>query len=215
MTQHTLSVCKFCHCSPKELAGHQLRDSFRLFEQLNTLSSEQASSSPLTIQPVDCMWACRHGCIIAISSPEKPTYLITDLPPDETAAPLLDLMSQYINHDTEKFPYKKLHDLFPSATLVQIPTVLLWSVSKRDRSPPQPTRSPCSQASKSAIAPHPASALYRQYSISESADAPMASIPVSANFFAIAATVMACIRQSWLRMRSRFSRKLNALYSNG
>ncbi|NDJ17902.1 DUF1636 family protein [Myxacorys almedinensis] len=118
MTKHTLSVCKYCYCVDGKISESQPSYGTRLFERLNILSSQNFSSLQLEIQSVGCMWACKHGCVIAISSPQKLTYLITDLPPDETAAPLLDLMQQYISHDTGEFPYKKLRELFPSATLV-------------------------------------------------------------------------------------------------
>ena len=39
----------------------------------------------LDVKPVRCIWACDHGCVVAVSSPKKPTYLIVDLQPDESA----------------------------------------------------------------------------------------------------------------------------------
>lgn len=70
------------------------------------------------------MWACSRGCVAAISCPEKPTYLLVDLPPDESAAALLELMQLYINNDKEAFIWKKLSQLLQLAIFAQIPSVV-------------------------------------------------------------------------------------------
>lgn len=122
MIKHTLSVCKFCYCSSgKTSEEDQQTYGTRLFEQLNTLAKEKFPLTQLEIQPVGCMWACSHGCVVAVSSPEKPTYFIVDLPPDESAAELLEFMQLYISNDKGAIAFKKLRELFSSATFVQIP----------------------------------------------------------------------------------------------
>ncbi|MBW4642365.1 MAG: DUF1636 family protein [Goleter apudmare HA4340-LM2] len=125
MNKHTLFVCKSCHRSSEKLSENQLPDGTRLLEQLNTLSTEKFSLSQLEIQPVGCMWACSHGCVAAISSQGKPTYLLVDLPTDESAAGLLEIMQMYIYNNKGTINYKKLKELLKCATFIQVPPVVV------------------------------------------------------------------------------------------
>ncbi|MBW4558804.1 MAG: DUF1636 family protein [Trichormus sp. ATA11-4-KO1] len=124
MTKHTLFICQSCHCSSEKIPEKQYRDGNRLLEQLNNLANEKFSSAELEIKPVGCLWACSRGCVAAISCPEKLTYLIVDLPPDESAAALLDLMQLYINNDKGVFIWEKVPKLLQSKFFAQIPSVI-------------------------------------------------------------------------------------------
>ena len=77
---------------------------YRLFAQLNSLSDQILSAEQLEIQSVSCLWACSRSCVVAISSPKEPTYLITDLPAEENTAPLLELMQIYVNDNNGTLP---------------------------------------------------------------------------------------------------------------
>ncbi|MCU0549429.1 MAG: DUF1636 family protein [Leptolyngbya sp. Prado105] len=122
MTKHTLFVCKSCHCS-EELSEDQLRDGTRLLEQIQALSEDNIASSELEIQPVGCLWACHHGCVAAIASPEKPTFLFTKLPPDDSAQSLLEFAQHYIQRDKGTVPWKKIPEQLKSL-IARIPSVL-------------------------------------------------------------------------------------------
>ncbi|MBC6436467.1 DUF1636 domain-containing protein [Nostoc sp. HG1] len=99
MTKHTLFVCKSCHRSSAELAENQRCDGSILLDEITTLSLEEFAIEELEIQPVGCLWACSRGCVVAISSPEKPTYLLVDLPPNaENASALLEFIQMYIDN---------------------------------------------------------------------------------------------------------------------
>jgi predicted metal-binding protein len=124
MSKHTLFICQSCHCSSKEIPEKQYRDGYRLIEQLNTLAREKFSSAQIEIQPVGCLWTCHRACAAAISSPEKPTYLLIDLPPDEGAAALLEIIQLYINNDKGLFFWEKLPKLLQSVIFAQIPSVI-------------------------------------------------------------------------------------------
>ncbi|NJK51979.1 MAG: DUF1636 family protein [Leptolyngbyaceae cyanobacterium SU_3_3] len=126
MTKHTLFVCKTCNSSSEEVSKDRLSDGTRLLEQLNTLFSEKFPSSQLKIQPVGCMWACAcsQGCVVAVSSSEKPTYFITDLSPDESATGLLKFIQLYIRNGKGVISYGKLKKLLQSANFSQIPRII-------------------------------------------------------------------------------------------
>ncbi|MCG6134527.1 MAG: DUF1636 domain-containing protein [Nostoc sp. LLA-1] len=75
------------------------RDGNILFTKITDLSREQPISPEIEIRPTGCLWACERGCAAAICSREKPTYLIVDLPVDESPAALMEFMQLYINKD--------------------------------------------------------------------------------------------------------------------
>lgn len=124
MSKHTLFICKSCHCTDEDLSEAQIRDGTRLLEQLKALSEDQFAPLQLEIQPVGCLWACDQGCVAAISSPEKPTYLFTKLPPDNSAQALLDLAQRYIQHRKGAVPWKEIPEQLKTF-LACIPSVLV------------------------------------------------------------------------------------------
>ncbi len=124
MTKHTLFVCKSCHRSSAELAENQRCDGSILLEKI-TISAQQMPSEQLEIQPVGCLWACSRGCVVAISSPEKPSYLLVDLPPDEeNASALLEFAQLYISNRQGAFIWEKLPKQLEYAILASIPSVI-------------------------------------------------------------------------------------------
>ncbi|MCG6137822.1 MAG: DUF1636 family protein [Nostoc sp. LLA-1] len=123
MTKHTLFICTSCQRSSEQMPEKELKDGKLLLEQIKTLSSEKSTSAQIEIQPVGCLWACERGCVAAISSPEKPTYLIVDLPVDESPAALLELMQLYINKNNGVIPWKQLPQFLQSAIFAQIPSI--------------------------------------------------------------------------------------------
>ncbi|NJM74022.1 MAG: DUF1636 family protein, partial [Scytonema sp. RU_4_4] len=76
----TLFVCKSCHCSSQERPKNQPADGTILLDKLNSLCSEKLTSDEFEIKPVECLWACSQGCVVSVSSQDKPTYLFVNLP---------------------------------------------------------------------------------------------------------------------------------------
>jgi predicted metal-binding protein len=127
MTKHTLFVCKSCHRSVEELAENQVCDGSNLLDKITTLCRESFTEE-LAIQPVGCLWACSRGCVVAVSSPEKPTYLLVDLHPDaENASALIEFTQMYINNRKGAFIWEKLPKELESAIFASIPSVLTKS----------------------------------------------------------------------------------------
>lgn len=121
---HTLFVCKSCHRSSEERAENQPYDGTILLDKIRTLCREKIPSSQLEIKPVGCLWACRRGCVVAVSSPKKATCLFVDLPPDESAATLLEFIQIYINSRKGIIPWEKFPEVLQSAIFAQIPSIL-------------------------------------------------------------------------------------------
>jgi predicted metal-binding protein len=119
----TLFVCKSCHRSSEERPKNQPADGSILLDKLNSLCGEKFISDELEIKPVKCLWACSQGCVVAVSSHDKPTYLFVNLPPEESPTALLEFMQLYIKSRKGSVAWKRLPELLQSAIFAQIPLV--------------------------------------------------------------------------------------------
>ncbi|MEH1939603.1 MAG: DUF1636 family protein [Nostoc sp.] len=123
MPKHTIFVCKSCHRSSEKRPENHPCDGTILLDQLNTLCAEQFPDDEVEIQPVGCLWACSHGCVVSVASPDKPTYLFVNLTPEESAIALLDFMQLYIKSAKKTVVWKQIPELLQSAIFAQIPPV--------------------------------------------------------------------------------------------
>jgi predicted metal-binding protein len=123
MTKHTIFVCKSCHRSPEEELETSLSDGTILLNKLNTLCVQQFHPDELEIQPVGCLWACRHACVVSVSSQDKLSYLFVNLPPGESPAALLEFMQLYIKSRKGVLVWEQLPELLQPAIFAQIPPV--------------------------------------------------------------------------------------------
>ncbi len=119
----TLFVCKSCHRSSEERPKNQPADGTILLDKLNILGTESFSSDELEIKSVECLWACSQGCVVSVSSHDKPTYLFVNLPSEESPAALLEFMQLYIKSRKGAVAWKRLPELLQSAIFAQIPPV--------------------------------------------------------------------------------------------
>ncbi|MCC5601442.1 DUF1636 family protein [Nostoc favosum] len=123
MPKHTLFVCKSCHHSSEERLENQPFDGNILLDKLNTLCGTKFQPGEFEIKPVGCLWACSQGCVVSVSSHEKPTYLFVNLPPEESPAALLEFMQLYIKSRKGVLVWEQLPELLQSAIFAQIPSV--------------------------------------------------------------------------------------------
>lgn len=125
MPKHTLFVCKSCHRCSEERQKNQPCDGTILLDQLNTLCSEKFQFDELEIKPIECLWACSQGCVVSVSSHNKPTYLFVNLPPEESPAALLEFMQLYIRSRKGAVAWKKFPELLQSAIFAQVPPAVV------------------------------------------------------------------------------------------
>ncbi|MFW9261425.1 DUF1636 family protein [Nostoc sp. CALU 546] len=121
MTKHTLFVCKACHRSSEERPENPPFDGNTLLDKLNSLCNQQFHPDELEIQPVGCLWACSQGCVVSVSSHEKPTYLFVNLSPEESSAALIEFMQLYIKSRKGGIVWEKFPELLQSKIFAQIP----------------------------------------------------------------------------------------------
>ncbi|MDZ8237943.1 MAG: DUF1636 family protein [Nostoc sp. ChiQUE01a] len=123
MPKHTIFVCKSCHRSSEERPKNPPFDGDILLDKLNSLCLKKLPNDELKIQSVGCLWACDQGCVVAVSSDEKPTYLFVNLFPEESAAALLEFMQLYIKNRKGAVVWEQLPQVLQSAIFAQIPSV--------------------------------------------------------------------------------------------
>jgi predicted metal-binding protein len=125
VAQHTLFVCKSCHRSSEERPKNKPVDGTILLDKINSLCKEKVPSEQLEIKPVECLWACSQGCVVSVSSQDKPTYLFVNLPSEDSAAALLEFMQLYIKSRKGAVAWKRLPELLQPAVFAQIPPVVV------------------------------------------------------------------------------------------
>jgi predicted metal-binding protein len=123
--KHTLFVCKSCHRSSEERQKNLPCDGTILLKQLNTLCSEKFQFDELEIKPIECLWACSQGCVVSVSSHDKPTYLFVNLPLEKSPTALLEFMQLYIKSRKGTVAWKQFPGLLQSAIFAQIPPVVV------------------------------------------------------------------------------------------
>lgn len=124
MPKHTLFVCKSCHHSSEERPETSPFDGTILLDKLNSLCAEEFHADKFEIQPVKCLWACSQGCVVAVSSQDKPTYLFVNLLPEESPTALLEFMQLYIKKRKGAMAWEQLPKVLQSAIFAQIPPVI-------------------------------------------------------------------------------------------
>ncbi|MDM9383743.1 DUF1636 family protein [Chlorogloeopsis sp. ULAP01] len=122
MPKHTLFICKSCHHSSAERPENSPFDGNILLDQLNTLCAEKFPNDEIEIQPVGCLWACSQGCVVAVSSHEKPTYLFVNLSPEDSTGALLEFIQLYIKSSKGAVVWKQIPEILQSTIFAQIPT---------------------------------------------------------------------------------------------
>ncbi len=125
MPNHILFVCKSCHHSSEERPKNQPCDGTILIDKLNTLCNDKYQFDEFHIKPVECLWACSQGCVVSVSSQNKPVYLFVNLPPEESPAALLKFMQLYIKSRKGTIAWKQLPKVLQSAIFAQIPPVIV------------------------------------------------------------------------------------------
>jgi predicted metal-binding protein len=123
MPKHTLFVCKSCHRSSETRPENPPFDGTILLDKLHTLWGKQFADDEVEIQPIGCLWAYSHGCVVSVASPDKPTYLFVNLLPEESATALLDFMQLYVRSAKGVVVWKQFPELLQSAIFAQIPPV--------------------------------------------------------------------------------------------
>lgn len=125
MTKSILFVCQSCRTANSE-SSDRPADGTLLLEHILTLYSAWSRRSELAIEPVSCLWTCDHPCAVALSSPNKSTYVLAKVPVadhaiSETAEAVLGLSQLYLDSQDGTIPWKHFPTVLQTDIIARIP----------------------------------------------------------------------------------------------
>lgn len=125
--QHTLFVCTTCASVWQN--GKRVGESGgqQLLQQLQQLAQTWELHNKFSIQGVECMSACNHACVIALTAEAKPTYLFGDLPNDSCTSAILQCAGQYYAQGDGSLPWSERPDPLKRGILAKIPPLSKWT----------------------------------------------------------------------------------------
>lgn len=132
MSQNTLLVCVLCRFANTTSNGAESSPGQLLFDQLNEAIASSDQADAIHLQPVRCMGACRHACVVAFSAPNKLTFILSELSIADSVPDLLKFSSQYAACADGKVPYQQRPDTVKQkihAVLPLLSTASLHSAS--------------------------------------------------------------------------------------
>ncbi len=125
MYQHIIFVCTSCASAHRTKQAIRVSGGDRLLEQLQVLHQDSPLQAELSIQPVECLSACKQDCAIALIGADKPTYLFGDLPVEDeleaTAVAVLEFAKQYHAKADGSISYIKCPELLKKRILAKVP----------------------------------------------------------------------------------------------
>ncbi|HIK14029.1 MAG TPA: DUF1636 domain-containing protein [Leptolyngbyaceae cyanobacterium M33_DOE_097] len=134
MSKTILFVCQSCRATHTETSDSPAEGAM-LLKQLQELHPEWSGKAELEIQSVGCLWTCDHPCAIALSSPEKSTYMLAKVPVTEgsikdTAEAVLCLSQLYLDSRDGTIPWKHFPEVLQTDIIARIPPLTANSESK-------------------------------------------------------------------------------------
>jgi len=134
MTKTVLFVCQSCRANHSDSDDRPPEGAF-LLEHLRNLYQDWSRRSQLEIQSVGCLWTCDHPCAIALSSPEKSTYILAKVPVTEdsikdTAEAVLCLSQLYLDSRDGTVPWKQFPEVLQTDIIARIPPLTVNSISE-------------------------------------------------------------------------------------
>lgn len=110
MTQHTLFVCVLCRSAEIDQQQTKLNAGQILFDHLSEGLAAGDGCEAINIQPVRCLGACSHACVVAFAAPNKLTFILSKLSSTDSVPELLQFSGQYVACADGKVPYKERPD---------------------------------------------------------------------------------------------------------
>jgi predicted metal-binding protein len=80
-----------------------------------------AQRSDIQLKAVECLSVCKRACTIAVSAPDKWTYVIGDLDPARDMDALSDYLDAYARDPNGTPPLKQRPAAIRSGTIARIP----------------------------------------------------------------------------------------------
>ncbi len=116
---HRLLVCRSCAFAKDVREHNGQRGGQILLEALQTLSAPPH----LSIQAFECFGVCDRHCVVALSAPNKFTYLFGGLPAYDSAEAVMDCARLYIRQVDGSLPRSLRPERVKSSLIARIPAV--------------------------------------------------------------------------------------------
>jgi predicted metal-binding protein len=95
MFKHTIFICKSCAFSLERRDYLGQRGGKHLSDRVQILAKNWHLKDDFFIQEVECLSACNRPSVVAFVAPKKTTLMFGDLPPLNSASPVLQFAEQY------------------------------------------------------------------------------------------------------------------------
>lgn len=116
-----LMVCTTCREAGVS-ADDPARPGARLHEALaSRLAEDPALASRVEIEPVKCLSVCKRPCTIAVSGPDRWTYVYGDLDPEASAEKILEGIGLYAEAEDGIVPWRQRPIEFKKGVIARIP----------------------------------------------------------------------------------------------
>ncbi len=109
-------VCTTCRAEGEAGEPGAERAGARLFRAL-----ADAADPAVDLVPVECLSVCRRPCTVGFAAPGKWTYVYGDLPPDSSAAVILDAARLYAAAPDGLIPWKLRSDPIKKGVVARLP----------------------------------------------------------------------------------------------
>ncbi|MEM6932004.1 MAG: DUF1636 domain-containing protein [Pseudomonadota bacterium] len=122
-TEFTLSICLRCR-DGRETRDTDLdqRGGRRLSRAvIAAYEDSEAAQLGVRLRGVNCMSQCKRPCTIALSAPDRFTYLFGDLDPEINASEVLEIAAAYAKSDTGLLPRPERPEVLQAGSLGRIP----------------------------------------------------------------------------------------------
>ncbi len=114
-----LMVCTTCRAPGGDPDAP--RPGARLHATLEAAIAADPALAHLTVEPVECLSVCKRPCTVAISGPDRWTYVYGDLDPDTAAETLIGFAGQYRAAGDGIVTWRERPDIIRKGVVARIP----------------------------------------------------------------------------------------------
>lgn len=122
----TLFVCQSCRVEHSEAADCPAEGT-KLLQHILNAQEAGAKACDLEIQATGCLWTCDHPCAIALSSPDKSTYVLAKISVAEgfekTAEAILNFSQLYSDSKDGTIPWKQFPEVLQTEIVARVPPI--------------------------------------------------------------------------------------------
>jgi predicted metal-binding protein len=127
--EHKILVCSTCASTWQDGKRVGISGGEKLLEELTQQNQERASKAQWEIAPVQCMSACSQSCVVALTAPDKFTYVFGNLGHDAdglsaTANAVLECASLYTQKADGAMPWAERPQALKKGIIARIPSNL-------------------------------------------------------------------------------------------